>query len=73
MLGQVLDGVIARGWVEESGDLLRLTSAGSVQQEALMPGAQDVRNRVFAALPQEDYVQLVSLLSRLVAGLRSTS
>ena len=69
----VLDGVLEWGWVEESGDLLYLTGAGSVQQEALVPRVQDVRNRVSAVLPQEDHVQLVSLLARLVAGLRSTS
>ena len=73
VLDRALDGVLARGWVEESGDVLRLTSAGSAQQQAVGPRVQEVRRRVSAVLPQEDYVQLVSLLSRLVAGLRSTS
>ena len=64
----VLDGVLEWGWVEESGDLLRLTGAGSVQQEALVPCVQDVRDRVSAVLPQEDHVQLVSLLALFGRG-----
>lgn len=73
VLAGALDEVLKQGWVDESGDLLRLTNAGSAQQQALRPRVEQVRDRVSAALPQEDYVQLVNLLARLTEGLRSTS
>ncbi len=73
VLDRVLGGVLARGWVEESGDVLGLTGEGSAQQQAVRPRVQEVRSRVSEVLPQEDYVQLLSLLARLVNGLRSTS
>lgn len=68
----VVDGVLkdltARGWVEQEGDLLRLTSSGTEQQASLAPRVGDVRRRVQAALPQDDYVALIRLLARLTGG-----
>jgi hypothetical protein len=61
---------LSRGWVEASGDVLRLTSAGSQKQQTLHPHVARVRDMVSAALPQEDYAQLVGLLARLVEGIR---
>ena len=72
VLGRVLDEVVSRGWVEETDGVLRLTTVGSAQQQAVGPRVEEVRSKVSAALPQADYVQLISLLARLVEGLRST-
>ena len=71
VLGEVLDELQGRGWVVESAGRLELTPAGREQERALAPLVDQVRQRVAAALPQDDYVQLVSLLARLVSGLRA--
>jgi hypothetical protein len=65
----VVSGLIARGWVEGAGDRLRLTSAGQRQRRELAPLVDQVRQRVAAALPNDDYVALIRLLQRLVDAL----
>jgi hypothetical protein len=59
----------ARGWLAETDGVLRLTVDGAREQTALAPLVDDVRRQVSEALPQDDYVQLVRLLERLIAGL----
>lgn len=66
----VVDDLTARGWVEESAGLLRLTRDGEREQAASAPLVGGVREQVTAALSQDDYVTLVGLLERLVAALR---
>jgi DNA-binding MarR family transcriptional regulator len=66
----VLEDLSARGWIEEDRGRLRLTAHGSEQQRVLAPRVDAVRQKVSASLPQDDYLQLVSLLARLVNGLR---
>lgn len=73
VIDEVLDRLQAQGWVEESGDLVLLTQAGSRQQEALGPLIDGVRQQIAAALPQDDYIALVGLLARLVTALRPTT
>lgn len=68
---QVIAHMRAHRWVEESGGLLRLTSAGAEQQQALAPLVDGVRQQVSKALSREDYITLVGLLSRLVDSLQS--
>ena len=58
-----------RGWVEETDGLLRLTGDGARRQAELAPRVDEVRRRVGAALPREDYVTLVRLLARLTQAL----
>lgn len=58
-----------RGWIREAGGLLSLTPDGEREQRALVELTDGVRRRVTAALPDDDYVTLVRLLERLVAGL----
>ena len=53
--------------------MLRLTPAGAQEQAALAPLTEDVRRQVAAALPEDDYLTLVRLLARLVAGLPEPS
>ena len=69
----VVDEFRRRGWVEESAGVLRLTPVGAQQQEALAPLVERVRHQVAAALPEDDYLILVRLLARLVAGLPERS
>lgn len=71
-LASALADLRDRGWVEESGGHLRLTADGVAQHGALAPRVAAVRGRVSAALPPEDYSTLVTLLERLVEGLRRT-
>lgn len=66
----VVEDLIVRGWVEETAGLLRLTSGGEREQAPLVPLVEDVRQRVSAALPDDDYLALVRLLERLVTALR---
>lgn len=66
---QVLDDVVARGWAEESEGALRLTATGEAEHAASSPLVDAVRQRVAAALPQDQYPTLVRLLEQLVAGL----
>lgn len=68
-LDAVLDDLDARGWLQRTGDGLALTPAGAEQQQALARRVDEVRGRVAAALPGEDYPTLVRLLSRLVEAL----
>lgn len=68
VVGAVVDDLRRRGWVDESDGLLHLTSGGAREHEALAPLADDVRRRVAAALPQDEYVTLVRLLARLVSA-----
>lgn len=65
----VVAGLTARGWVEESAGLLRLTDDGEREQAALALLVEKVRQQVSAVLSQDEYATLVGLLKRLVAGL----
>lgn len=69
----VVDQLKRRGWVDEPNGTLRLTPAGAHKQAALAPLAESVRRQVSAALPEDDYLVLVGLLARLVAGLPEPS
>jgi hypothetical protein len=69
----VVDGLKRRGWVDESNGTLRLTPAGAQKQAALAPLVESVRRHVTGALPEDDYLVLVRLLARLVAGLPEPS
>ena len=69
----VIDGLRARGWVEESGGAVRLTPAGLDMHEALAPLVDQVRKRVAGALPEDEYAALIRLLARLVGALREPS
>ena len=62
-----------RGWLEESSAALRLTPAGAHEHAALTPLVAGVRHEVAAALPEDDYLMLIRLLARLVAGLPEPS
>lgn len=73
VVDEVIDDLCARGWAEESAGVLELTAAGRSQEQALAPVVDAVRQQGAVALPQDDYVQLVSLLARLVSGLRPTA
>lgn len=69
VVGEVVDDLRRRGWVVESSDgLLALTAEGRGEQRALAPLVDEVRDRVAAALPEEDYRTLVRLLARLVGA-----
>lgn len=68
-----MDGVVARlqrrVWVEESDGVLHLSAAGRSAQQGLAVHVDRVRDRVRAALPDEEHVALLRLLARLVDGL----
>jgi hypothetical protein len=69
----VVEEVVARlssyGWIEESADVVLLTQAGAEQHERLGTRVDSVRQQVAVALPQDEYVALIGLLSRLVTAL----
>lgn len=69
----VVDELQRRGWVDESSGALRLTPAGAHEQAALAPLVETARRQVAAALPEDDYLMLIGLLGRLVAGLPEPS
>ena len=66
----MVDALTERGEVAATDRTLRLTAAGGRTHAELATLVADVRQRVSAALPQDDYVALVRLLARLVDGLR---
>ena len=70
-VAEVLADLRAHGWVEEADGQLRLTAAGAALQESLVPRVEQVRGTVARALPPDDYVALLGLLEKLVAGLRA--
>lgn len=67
---QLVDDFAARNLIEDSGEELLLTAEGERKRAALAPLVEDVRRQVTAALPEDDYVQLIRLLERLVNSLR---
>lgn len=70
---EIIDRMSARGWIEESVELVRLTPAGEEKQQALAPLVDGVRQQVSAALPEQEYTALVGLLSRLVEAFPPTT
>lgn len=68
---EVVARLSSRGWIEESADVVLLTQAGAEQHERLAPRVHSVRQQVAAALPRDEYVALIGLLSRLVTALPS--
>lgn len=66
----ILTDFVSRGWVTSVEDELCLTEEGSRQYAAITPLVTQVRQLVGAALPPDDYVELVRLLQRLTDGLR---
>jgi hypothetical protein len=68
----VLHDLGARGWVKESGGMLRLTTDGERAHATLSPLVADIRQQVSAALPDQDYAELLRL-ARLVAAFPNPS
>jgi len=66
---EVVGRLNSRGWIEDSADVVLLTQAGVEQHERLGPRVNRVRQQVAVALPQDEYIALVGLLSRLVTAL----
>jgi len=66
---EVVGRLNSRGWIEDSADVVLLTQAGAEQHERLGPRVNRVRQQVAVALPQDEYIALVGLLSRLVTAL----
>jgi aminopeptidase N len=64
----LVDGLLARGEVQVTDRTLRLTDGGARTHAELASAVAQVRQRVTAALPGEEYATLVRLLSRLVEG-----
>ncbi len=71
LLATELHHLRSRRWVGETDGYLHLTDAGAAKHAELAARVEEVRARVVAALPSEDYQLLVGLLRRLVEGLRS--
>jgi hypothetical protein len=69
VLERAIGDLGSRGWIDRADDTLRLTPNGASQHAALRPRVDAVRERVRAALPRDDYVTLVTLLSRLTTAL----
>jgi hypothetical protein len=69
-LAAELHDLRSRGWVGETQGLLHLTDAGRLRHAELAGRVETVRGAVAAALPAEDYQQLLTLLARLVEGVR---
>jgi hypothetical protein len=70
VLATELHHLRSRGWVGENDGVLHLTDAGAAKHAELTGRVDEVRATVAAALPPDDYRQLVALLRRLVEGLR---
>ena len=66
---RVVGDLVQRGWLEEAEGVLRPTPAGATAHAGLAARVAEVRDRVRAALPGDDYPALVGLLTRLVDGL----
>jgi hypothetical protein len=66
---EVLVQLKARGWVTDIGGGLQLTDEGARQHAVFASAVDQVRQRVGAALPREDYMTLVRLLQRLTEAL----
>jgi len=66
---EVVGRLNSRGWIEDSAHVVLLTQAGVEQHERLGPRVNRVRQQVAVALPQDEYIALVGLLSRLVTAL----
>ena len=73
VLDAVVDELKRRDLVDESNAVLSLTAAGAREHAALVPLVERVRRQVATALPEHDYLMLVRLLARLVAGLPQPS
>jgi DNA-binding MarR family transcriptional regulator len=65
----VVDALMARGEVRLTDGTLRVTEDGARAHAELASSVAQVRERVTAALPGDDYGTLVRLLARLVEGL----
>jgi hypothetical protein len=66
----VVDALVARGEVRLTDGTLRVTEDGARAHAELASSVAQVRERVTAALPGDDYGTLVRLLARLVEGLQ---
>jgi hypothetical protein len=69
VVGSVITGLQARGWVSEADGVLQLTGDGEQAHAVLAPLVGSVREQVATALPGEDYPTLIALLERLVTAL----
>jgi|SRR5699024_2932474 len=68
MIVERLQELQNRSWVESEGDSWQLTAAGDAERAALATEVGQIRRRVAAALPEEDYATLIGLLDRLVTA-----
>ena len=64
----LIEQLQAQGWLTTDGDRLELTPEGSATYEAAAGAADQIRAKVAAALPDDDYQVLIDLLGRLVAA-----
>ena len=70
---EAIHGVVVElerhGWIDEVDRLLRLTPAGAQTQTDLRNLLDRVRQQIQAALPQDDYINLIRLLARFTEAL----
>ena len=63
---ELVDGLVAEGWLVSDSGTLRLTAAGEDLHATLRVKIGEIRQWVADALPGEDYPTLVALLRQLV-------
>lgn len=70
---ELIHGVVreleGHGWLEQEDERLQLTPSGAQTQTELAPLVARVRQQIQAALPQDDYVNLIRLLAQLTEAL----
>jgi DNA-binding MarR family transcriptional regulator len=69
----VVAGLVARGWVGETGGVLAPTADGRAAHARLAGAVAGFRRRVTEGMPREEYAQTVAGLARMVGNLERGS
>lgn len=70
-LGAVVDDLRGRGWVDGSRGALTLTAAGRSAHAAAARAVAAVRERSMRGIGEEEYLQVVATLERMVHNLEA--
>jgi DNA-binding MarR family transcriptional regulator len=72
-LSDPLSGLVTRGWVESTDNVVNLTETGQAHFEIVKAKVADLRQAMMNGISPEEYQATIDVLSRMVANLESSA
>jgi DNA-binding MarR family transcriptional regulator len=72
-LSDPLSGLVTRGWVESTDNIVNLTETGQAHLEIIKAKVAELRQALMKGIAPEEYQTTIEVLSRMAANLESSA